>query len=389
MNSIFDQVVDRHNTGCWKIDRSMEFFGREDVIPLSVADMDFQAAPAIRQAFQERLDHGIFGYGNITVEYLNSIREWLKRKHSWSVLNKEIIYSGGVISSINVLVNLLTKENDSIIIQPPIYPPFRHLIKANDRRILNNQLILKEGHYCIDFDDFENKCQQGARVFILCNPHNPTGRVFTKEELTQLVGICKHYEVLIFSDEIHCDLAYDGFTHIPIGSINDSAKEITITFMSPSKTFNIAGIPSSYLIVQNELLRVKIEKYLTHSDMFIVNVFALLATIAAYQKSENWLQELLKYLSETRDYILSRIKKDLPHVEMIFPEATYLAWLNFNNFSQSEDELSNILVHKAGLALNRGSTYGPGGNKYFRLNFACPRVIVKQALDQLIANFTG
>ena len=384
MNYNFDEVIDRSNSDCSKIENLKPLFGREDIIPLWVADMDFKSPPAITRALMKRVEHGVFGYTVQSDEYFNSIINWLNRRYNWKTNKNDINYVPGVVKGFSIAIEEFTEVGDNIIIQPPVYHPFRIMTKSLNRNVVNNPLVLENGQYRMDFDGLrkivsEKKC----KMLIFCNPHNPGGRVWSIEELKELSEICFENEILVVSDEIHSDLALPGFIHTPFAKVSAEAENNSITLMAPSKTFNIAGIVSSYAVISNKEIRDKYHSFLKKRGLDEGNLFAYTATVSAYNECDVWLDEMLNYVQSNVDFVDSYLKNNIPEIKAILPEASFLIWLDCRSLNLSQNELVKLFVDKAGLALNDGSIFGPGGEGFMRLNVGSPKSILEKALSNL------
>lgn len=377
----FDRIVDRRGSGCFKYDALKALYSREDLLSLWVADMDFEVAPCIKEAMQARLDHGVFGYNLRMQDYYLAVIDWLQKRYGWYVKRDWIVNTPGVVPAINMAVLSLTRPEDKILIQTPVYRPFFNAVTDNDRALLTNPLRLENGRYQIDMEDFERKIRQ-ASLFILCNPHNPVGRMWTEAELQFMGDLCKRYDVPIVSDEIHGDLIYDGQSFRSLGSL-EKYHDILITCISPAKSFNIAGLSSAAAIIPNHRIRKGINDMNEHLHLYMGNSFGIEALKAAYTLGEEWLAELLAYLQDNRDYLMGYIESELPMLRMIRPESTYLAWIDFGELGLDDNALFDFLTNKARLALDPGRKFGVDGSGFSRLNFGCPRSILEEAMRRL------
>jgi len=379
----FDKIIDRRNTYSMKYDPASR--GKpDDVIPLWVADMDFTAPPCVLDAIAEQTRHGIFGYFNTADDYSRMLQNWFSRRHNWHIEPKWLVKTPGVVSAIHVALLTFTEPGDSVIIQQPVYYPFMSAVSSTGRQLVVNQLIQKNGYYEIDFDDFEQKIKTGSvKAFVLCNPHNPVGRVFTREELMRLGDICIRHNVIVIADEIHQDFIYEGHEHLVFAGLDSRLGDITVTCTAPTKTFNLAALPVANIFVENERLR---KLFMQKNAMFGVTqigVMEIVACVAAYEHGETWLSELLRYLSENMKLIDEFLKSNLPEIKFTKPEGTYLAWLDFRALGLSDSALDDMVTHEAKLWLHRGSTFGASGDGFMRLNAACPRSVLQKALEQL------
>lgn len=377
----FDKIIPRENTNSVKYDIRKEYFGKEDVLPMWVADMDFATPDFIRNAVIERAKHPVYGYTIRKDEFPEAIISWMKRRHNWNVGKEWISFSPGIVPALNMCVLAYTEPGDGIIIQPPVYFPFFRAVKDHKRKLLENVLVNKNNEYSIDFEDFEEKAKK-AKVFILCHPHNPVGRLWDREELSRMVEICRKHNVVIFSDEIHSDLILGNNKHIPLLKI-PGAKEITLSMYAPSKTFNLAGLSTSFLIIPDKKLKVKYDRLIDKLHMGLGNIFGAVALVAAYNDGEEWLAQLIGYIEENISYLKSFITDIIPEVKITDPEATYLVWLNFRDLGMDNAELKNFIIHQAGLGLNDGPVFGSGGEGFQRINVATPRKILEKGLNKL------
>lgn len=379
----FDQVVDRRNTNSIKVDSLQDVFGRADLIPLWVADMDFLSPPEITEAMKRRVEHGVFGYVKPDEAYYTSIINWLKNKHSWSVHKKDISFIPGVVKGFAFAIDEFTNADDKVIIQPPVYPPFKGTTKGLKRAVVNNPLFFENGQYRMDFDNLREIAKTNCKILILCNPHNPAGRVWTKEELNDLAEICFDNEILVISDEIHSDLALPGFKHTPFATVSEKAAQNCITLMAPSKTFNIAGIVSSFAVIENEEIRKRYFNYLDARQLGEGTIFGYIAAQYAYEYGEEWLNQAIAYIDKNVHFVDSYLKQNIPQIKAVIPEASFLVWLDCRDLDLSQPELESFFIEKAGLALNSGTFFGKEGKGFMRLNVGCPQSTLKKALDNL------
>lgn len=377
----FDQEIRRLNTDCEKWDKLESQFGVKDVIPMWVADMDFQSPQPIIEALKQRVEHGVYGYTLRPDSYMESIVGWLKRRHRWSIEKEWITHSPGVIPALSLAIQSFTQTGDKIIIQPPVYHHFARVIQANGREIVNNPLKLENGHYSIDFADLEAKIDSTVKMLILCSPHNPIGRVWSKEELTRLGQICMKHNILVVADEIHCDFVYKTHTHIPFASISEEFANHSLTCIAPSKTFNLMGVQTSSIIIPNQQLRDRYDRELNTLSIGSPNIFGVVALEAAYRHGEEWLDQLLEYLQGNLEFTLNYFSKNIPQIKVIQPEGTYLVWLDCRELGFSVKELDEFMLRKARVAMNEGLIFGMEGEGFMRLNIACPRSMLKNALD--------
>ena len=379
----FDEIIPRENTNSVKYDLRKVFFATEAVLPMWVADMDFRTPDFILDAIRARLSHEILGYTIRSKDFSQAIVGWMDRRHGWKVQPGWISFSPGVVPAVNMLVMALTEPGDGIVVQPPVYFPFFSAVKENGRRIIENPLKLENGRLCMDFDDLEQKAA-GARMILLSHPHNPGGSVWTAGELHRLTEICLKHDVLMVSDEIHSDLVFKPHRHIPLASLSESVAAQTITCNAPSKTFNLAGLATSYLIIPNKAL---LEKY---NDMLndklhlgMGNIFGAEALKAAYWFGDDWLAQLLDYVQGNIEYVTSYCRTKLPSIKPILPESTYMIWLDCREMNLEPENLKKFFIEKAGVGLNEGKMFGTGGEGFMRMNVACPRSTVERAMQQI------
>lgn len=384
MSLDFDTIIDRKNTNSLKYDFAVERGKPEDILPLWVADMDFQAPKEVLDALQRSVSHGIFGYSEVKKDYFEVLHDWFYRHHNWDTKENWLIKTPGVVFALALAVKAFTKEGEGVLIQQPVYYPFEETIVLNKRKLVINYLVNQNGRYVIDFDDFENQIISGnVKLFLLCNPQNPVGRVWSKEELTRMGDICLKHNVIVVSDEIHCDFAFPGHTHTVFAGINEAFADHSITCTSPSKTFNLAGLQISNIFIKNERIRRLFISELDKSGYSQLNTLGLVGCKAAYQYGEPWLKELKTYLYENLNFVREYLKEKLPMVKLIEPEGTYLIWLDFTSLNLSNSEMKDLIVNKARLWLDAGQIFGKNGAGYERINIACPRGTLKKALDQL------
>lgn len=383
----FDKVIKRTGTGSVKWDLADSIFNGSGLLPLWVADMDFESPPEVTAALVDRARHGIFGYTAASRGYLESFIAWFRKRHGWEIHPDWIHFSPGVVPALNLLIQTFSNPGDKIIIQQPVYYPFMSAIRNNDREIVNNPLVLDQGKYHMNLLDLEHKVRDNrTRMLILCSPHNPVGRVWRKEELSLLGDICVKYDVLVVSDEIHCDLTYPGIKHIPFASITDNYLMNSITCLSPSKTFNLAGLQTAGLIIQNPELQKKYKKTLECLGITWPNLFACEALTAAYMHGEQWLDAVIEYITGNLSFLRSFIETKIPEITLIEPEGTYLVWLDFRRLKLDRASLKCLLREKARVALDDGYIFGlSDGDGFERINIACPRAILEEALQKIEA----
>lgn len=378
----FDEIVNREGTNCEKYDSRKEIFGKQDIIPLWVADADFKVPDFIVSAVQKRAAHEVYGYPVKTNSYYESIISWLKRRHDWEIKKEWIMYSPNVVVGLASSILALTEKGDKIIVQPPVYFPFYHVVESNDRELVRNPLKRKGDRYYFDLDDLKSKIDDKTKMILLSNPHNPGGMVWTREELEELAVICLEHNIIIVSDEIHADLTLPGFVHTPLASISEEIAEQTITAMAASKTFNVAGLSSAFLVTQNRKFRARYQKLMRGTHISSGNFFGLVATEAAFTNGEEWLNQLQLYLQKNYDYIGNYISEKLPKVTLVKPEATFLIWMDFSEYGLTDKELANKLID-AGVGLSPGIMFGDEGKGYMRLNMGCPLSVLKQAMEKI------
>ncbi len=387
-NLDFDTVVDRRNTLSLKYDFAKERGRPEDILPLWVADMDFKASSYIIDALNDVNKHGIYGYSDSKQEYYEALKNWMKSHYNWEVSESWLIKTPGIVYALAMAIKAYTKEREAVLIQQPVYYPFSEVIEDNDRRLVVNELKQgKDGKYYIDYEDFEDKIiSENVKLFILCNPHNPVGRVWTKEELSELGDICLKHNVIVVSDEIHADFVY-GRAHTVFTNIKESYKNIGIVCTSPSKTFNIAGLQISNIFIADEALRKGFCRQISASGYSQVSLTGLAACEAAYRHGDEWLSAVLKYIKGNADYVKAFLSEKLPKVKMTELEGTYLIWLDFREYGLNDKELNRRIVYEAGLWLDAGRIFGKSGEGFQRINIACPRAILTEALERLEAAF--
>ena len=380
----FDKIVDRSGSGDLKHGALLPRWGRDDLLPLWVADMDFETPAFITDALKKRLEHSLFGYTVEPEDFLPSIIDWIHDHHQWDVKREWIKFIPGIVKGIGLVCNVFTKEDEKVIIQPPVYHPFRLTPEGNGRKVVFNPLKMRDdGYYDMDFDNLEKVYDEKCKVFILCNPHNPGGITWSRETLQRLADFCYDHHLLVVSDEIHADMAIFGHKHIPFASVSDKAREISITFQAPTKTFNIAGIVSSYAIVPNEEIRKKFFGWLVANELDEPTLFAPIATIAAFRNGEDWRKQMLAYIEDNVRFVEEYCKENIPGVRPLRPQASFLVWLNCRDLHLNHEKLLDLFIDKAHLALNDGEMFGPGGEGFMRLNVATPKAVLKQALEQL------
>ena len=380
----FDEVIERRGTGALKYEALLPRWGRDDLIPLWVADMDFRTPPFIMEAIRRRCEHEILGYTVKPRAFFEAIRDWVDRRHGWKVNASEIGFAPGIVPGISSAIQCFTEPGDKIMIQPPVYHPFAMIIRENGREIVNNPLILENGRYRMDFNHMK-EAVRGCRMFILCNPHNPGGRVWSPEELRCVAEICTANGTLVVSDEIHADLTLPGHRHTVFATVSEQARMNSVTYMAPSKTFNVPGLGSSYVICQNPDLFAKYQDFVSGRELAEGHVFAYDGLISAYSgpEGEEWLAQALDYIQENIRFIDAELRRRMPKIKAIMPDASYLVFLDCRELNLSQKELVAFFVDGARLALNDGSIFGKEGEGFMRLNAGCPRSILERALSQL------
>jgi len=377
----FDTIIERKNTSSIKYD-PLSRGKPEDALPMWVADMDFAAPPCVKDALTSRAAHGIYGYSEPSASYFSAARQWYKKRFNWNIEKDWFCITPGVVNALYLSVRAFTAAGDAVVIQQPVYYPFNSAIVKAGRSLLVNELVYKDNYYSIDFDDFENKIKQ-AKLFILCNPHNPVGRVWTYDELARMGDICGRYGVIVIADEIHQDIIYPPNKHLVFAALNDQTADITITCTSPSKTFNLAGLNHANIFISNEKLRTLFKREYENCGLSQPGIMGLISCEAAYTDGALWLDELIEYLYGNMSLINESLSGGFPGIKLVKPEGTYLAWLDFSGLGLSAGELSNAITNKAKLWLNDGYIFGKGGNGFQRLNAACPRSTLRNALNQL------
>lgn len=383
-NYNFDKVIDRTGTNAVKLEALQQLYGRTDLLPLWVADMDFETPAFITEALRHRLEHSLYGYTVEPDNYWPTVMNWIAAHHGWKVEREWITYIPGIVKGIGMVVNFFVKEDEKVIIQPPVYHPFRLTPQGNGRQIVYNPLREKaDGTYSMDFENLEAVADEKCRVLLLSNPHNPGGIVWDRATLKRLADFCYRRHILVVSDEIHCDMALFGNKHIPFASVSDEAAACSITFGAPSKTFNIAGIVSSYAIVPNEEIRRPFYHWLEANELNEPTLFAPIATIAAFSQGEEWRREMLRYIEDNVRLVVDYCSDHIPQIKAVCPQASFLVWLNCRGLGLNHEQLVDLFVNRAHLALNDGEMFGPGGEGFMRMNVASPRSVIRQAMEQL------
>jgi cystathionine beta-lyase len=379
----FDAVIDRYDTNSIKWDFAEKLFRVKDILPMWVADMDFRVAEPIVTALKKTAEHGIFGYSEITDSYYNALIDWMKRRHSWQMEKEWVAFSPGVVPAIHVLVKAFTSPGDQVILQTPAYPPFFNAVKINDREILDNPLRLANGQYVMDLDDLERKIGPRTRMLLLCSPHNPVGRVWQKEELLELGKLCLRHGILIVSDEIHQDIVYAGSQHIPLPLVSKAFADRTVVCTSVSKTFNLAGLQMSNIVISNAELRKRFIHKMEKCGIYSPNSFGIVAAQAAYQYGEPWLEQLLDYLQGNITFLMQYIADRIPGLKAIQPQGTYLVWLDFRDCGIDADRLKDFVRKEAKVGLQAGTVFGCKEVGFERMNIACPRATLAEGLHRI------
>lgn len=378
----FDERINRRNTRSYKWDQMKKLFGSDELLPLWVADMDFASPPAVREAIIRRAEQGIYGYSFPAEGYVPAIIRWFSRRHGWQLESGWLSDSPGIVTSLSLAVELLSEPGSPVILQSPVYYPFYDVIRMNGRQVAASPLIKQDGRYVMDYDHLEKWMQNGARLMLLCNPHNPGGRVWSREELLQLAALCERYGVKVVSDEIHCDLLMPGSRHTPFASVSDAAADMSLTCLAATKTFNLPGLQTSFIATSNKQLKRDFDHRIKTLSLHMANFFAHEAVIAAYEHGEDWLDALLAYLADNLSAALDVLHERLPEAEPMKPEATYLLWSDFSALGLDTAGMKQLMYEKAGVVFNEGSIYGKEGAGHLRINMGCPRSLLLEALDR-------
>ena len=380
----FDKIIDRHGTGALAIDVLNERYGRADLTPMWVADMNFETPEFITEALRSRLDHSLYGYTDMPAEFWPTVTKWIADHHQWNVDSEWMRFIPGIVKGIGFVVNVFCKPDEKVIIQPPVYHPFRLTPLGNKRQVVMNPLIMNEdGSYSMDFDGLAKVADDKCRVLILANPHNPAGIVWDVDTLSRLADFCSERGIIVISDEIHCDMAHPGHKHHPFASVSERAAQCSITFGAPSKTFNIAGIVSSYCVVPNEELRRPFFEWLDANELSQPTIFSPIATIAAFKYGEEWRQQMLEYVEANIDFVDNFLKTRIPQIKALRPQASFLIWLNCRDLNLDHEALNRLFVDGARLALNDGEMFGEEGRGFMRMNIASPRAVLQDAMERL------
>lgn len=380
----FDEEILRKDTDSLKYDSAVSRGMPEKILPLWVADMDFRTPPCVIDALVEKSRHGIFGYSETGRDYTDILTNWFSQNFDWKIDPKWLVMTPGIVYAICTAIRSLTSKGDAVLIQPPVYYPFSEAVRDNERTLVTNQLVYQDGKYCIDFDDFEKKIREHkVKLFILCSPHNPVGRVWTRDELIRMGDICLKYNVTVVADEIHSDFIYPGNKHLVFAALKPEFNDMTITCTSPTKTFNLAGLQISNIFIPDSDIRRKFATEIAKSGYSQLNIAGITACKAAYSEGHDWLEQLRDYLTGNLNFIRDFLRERLPKVKLVEPEGTYLIWLDCRDLNLNDKELDELIVHKAGLWLDAGPMFGPSGEGFQRVNIACPRSVLEKALISL------
>jgi len=380
----FDKIIDRRGSNCLKWDFASTFFGTNDLLPMWVADMDFESPPSVLNAIRRRAEHGVFGYTARPQSYYQAIINWVEKRHNWQIKREWLSYAPGVVPAIHLCIMAFSHPGDKVIVQTPAYYPFFSAVRNTGRQLETNPLKNVEGHYEMDFDDLEKKIDSRTKILILCNPHNPVGRVWTRDELARIGEICLKHDIKIISDEIHSDLVFKEYEHTPMASLSEDLALQTITCISPSKTFNLAGLSTAVVIAPNKRMLQEYNNALSSVGLGLGNVFGIVALEAAYSHGEEWLEQLLTYIKGNYEYMKEFLKQHLPQIKITELQGTYLAWLDFRDFGMTTKELRDFLYNKAKVGFEDGSVFGKEGEGFMRVNLACPRSTIEEAMRRLI-----
>ena len=379
----FDEIINRKNTNSVKYDMLKQYFGKDDLLPFWVADTDFKVPTCISDAIVKRANHEIYGYSFRGDDCIKSVQSWLKKRHDWNVPLIWISSSPGVVTALSLLLMSLTEKGDKIAVQPPVYHPFFHVVNDTERNLVYNPLIRTESSYEMDFENLKQLAKNGLKALLISNPHNPVGRVWNKNELLRLGEIARKYDFLIISDEIHQDLIYSDYKHIPLASLSEDLAQRTITCIAPSKTFNVAGLASSVIIIPNQKLKKQYEKLLSAMHLDSGNLFGHIAMQAGYENGKEWLEQLMDYLKSNVNFVREYLKNNIPKIKLVEPEATYLLWLDCRELEISTEKLNKIFIDSAKVALNKGTTFGKEGEGYMRLNIGCSKSVLLEGLSKI------
>jgi cysteine-S-conjugate beta-lyase len=379
----FDEIIDRFGTHSLKYDGSQRVFGTKDILPMWVADMDFRTPDFIVNAMKERLAHEIYGYTLRHEDLFQSVVDWMWRRHQWKIEKDWVVFTPGIVPALNMCTLAYSNPGDKIILQSPVYYPFFWAVDLNKRQILNNQLLRVDDSYQMNFGHLRKSIDKATKMMIFCSPHNPVGRVWKHEELAELANICSEKKIIMISDEIHSDLIFKGHKHLPFAMLNDDAANCSVTCIAPSKTFNIAGLSTSALIIPNPELRKKFNEVVESLHIAGGNIFGFVALEAAYTHGDEWLKQVIQYIEGNVQLLEKFIVERIPQLKVIHPEGTYMAWIDFSKLGMTDPELRKFMVDKVKLGLNHGPTFGAGGEGFQRINLGCPRSIVLEGLERL------
>ncbi|MEG0887049.1 MAG: PatB family C-S lyase [Bacteroides sp.] len=382
MNYNFDEIIDRRGTDSVKWDAVGERFGRNDLLPLWVADMDFRTPPFIIEALRKRMEHEVLGYTFTSEAWYTSIIAWLQKRYGWTIQREMLTFMPGIVRGLAFALHCFTRPGDKVMVMPPVYHPFFLVTQKNKREVVYSPLVLRDGQYEIDFDRFKSDLQ-GCKLLILSNPHNPGGRVWTPEELAMIAELCAESGTLVISDEIHADLTLPPYKHTTYALVSEKARQNSLIFMSPSKAFNMPGLASSYCVIENEALRHQFQAYMEASELSEGHLFAYLSVAEAYSNGTEWLDQALAYIQGNIDFTDTYLRTHIPGIRVIRPQASYLVFLDCRELGLSQEKLVDLFVNGAHLALNNGTTFGKEGEGFMRLNVACPRSVLEKALNQL------
>ncbi|SDD39796.1 cystathione beta-lyase [Paenibacillus sp. UNCCL117] len=385
----FDELIDRRNTRSYKWDQGEKLFGAADVLPLWVADMDFHCPPAVRDVLIQRAQLGVYGYAIHTDSYYDSIVKWYSRRHDWEISPGWITDSPSIVTSLSLAVELFSEPGSQVVLQSPVYYPFYDVIRTNGRVVAKNPLVIRDGRFEMDYDQLETLFQGGAKLLLLCSPHNPGGRVWEREELLRLGALCLQYGVTVVSDEIHADLTFPGHKHIPFASLSPELADRTITCLAATKTFNLPGLHTSFIVASNPAVKRKLEQRLKSLSLHMANHFAQDAVQAAYNEGEEWLDEMMAYVKGNLDFAIAYLKEQLPQVKPLVPGGTYLLWLDCRDLGLDVKGLKELMFVKAKVAFSEGSVFGTEGEGWLRINLACPRSIVEEGLKRFCQAVSG
>lgn len=385
----FHQLVNRNQTASEKWDGMEKIFGARELLPMWVADMDFRSPLPVIEAMQQRVKHGIFGYNIRPDSYYEAIMEWMATRHRWSIQKEWICYSPGVMPAISFIVAHFSEPGDSVLIQPPVYPPFSQVVTRHGRKLVTNPLQYENGRYQIDFADLQRKLDRDVKILLLCNPHNPVGRVWTRKELTQLGEMCLKRNILVVADEIHADLVYQGISHTPFSTVSEEFAQHSIVCTSPSKTFNLAGIQSANIIIPNPHLRKKFQSVVKNHFLDFSSTFGMVATESAYRDGAEWLDQCLTYVEQNLHFLTAYIERHIPEIKVIHPEGTYLVWMDWRDLGMDAKALKPFILEQAKVALLTGDTFGQEGEGFMRLNLATPRALLHEGLQRIEKAING